>query len=97
MKAATNHRDIPLRREIARVACFEVDKLAMMLHAYIEANDSDGETAPVMRSGLMRLSDLSNIIYDAIICNEQDEPDNALISALGSRAALSEEFRGEAA
>lgn len=78
----------PLRLEIARCACFEVQQLANLLRDYIETNDSNGQGAPAMRSGLMRLSDLSDIIYDAAITDEPSDTDNELVEKFGGRLAL---------
>ncbi len=90
-----NHSPEPLRsavrREVARVACFEVQALANMLHDYIELNDNCGDIAPSMRAGLIRLSKLSNIIFEAVIAVEHDESDAELVSSLGGRNLLSAE------
>ena len=93
----TSHRDSPLRREIARVACYEVRVLSKMLGAYIEANDSDGETAPAMRSGLARLCQLSDIIFETAVTDEADETDDAMVAAIGGYATLVLEKNGGAA
>lgn len=97
MKKAAPTHDQALRREIARVACFEVQILSRMLSDYIEKNDSSGENAPAMRSGLSRLSKLSDIIFETAIAEEPNEPDEDMLSALGGRDLLCEAFRGSAA
>lgn len=82
----------PLRLEVARVACFEVQQLAEMLLEYIEKNDSSGQNAPAMRGGLMRLSDLSDIIHEAVITDEPED-DAKLTRRLGVHTALSLEVQ----
>ena len=93
MKSSNN----PLRQEIARRACYEVQQLANMLREYIEKNDSSGQDAPAMRSGLMRLSDLSDIIYEAAITDEPSETDAELVEMFGGHLALGKFAEGDAA
>lgn len=78
----------PLRHEVARVACFEVEQLALMLQDYLEENDSTGELAPVMRGGLLRLAELSEIIYASVISTEESDSDMELVRRVGGSKTL---------
>ncbi|MDP3251622.1 MAG: hypothetical protein Q8M77_06890 [Hydrogenophaga sp.] len=80
----------PLRLEVARVACFEVQQLAEMLQEYIEKYDSSGQNAPAMRGSLMRLSNLSDIIYEAVITDEPEVGDDELTRRMGVHAVRCE-------
>ena len=72
-----------LRRDIGRMACYEVQAVARMLHAYIEAHDSTGDLAPCMRGGLLRLSALSDVLYEAVVTDDPDESDLELLNRMG--------------
>jgi hypothetical protein len=78
----------PLRREVARVACYEVEQLSLMLRDYLEENDSTGQLAPVMRGGLLRLAELSDIIYSSVISREESDSDMDLVRRVGGSKAL---------
>lgn len=97
MKKATPTNNQALRQEIARVACFEIQALSRMLADYSERQDPGSESASAMRSGLMRLSKLSDLIFETVITDDPADADEDLIAAIGSRAALSDEFHGSAA
>jgi hypothetical protein len=86
----TTLKPSPLRREIGRTACYEVGLLADMLRAYIERHDPGGESSPAMRGGLLRLTALSEIIYQALIIDDPEatQSDKDLIEAIGGHQCL---------
>ena len=77
----------PLRREIARTACFEIDNVARMLLDYVESLE-DGDVPASMRGCLMRVSRLSDVIYECALSDEDEESDEDMIEAVGGRKAL---------
>ena len=78
-----------LQHEIARTACYEVSQLAMLLRSHLEDNDRSGELAPALRGGLMRMGDLSDIMFDALFSEERDCTEADLVRRVGGDAALS--------
>ena len=71
------------RHELARTANYEIQVLALMLKKAIEKDDHGAEIAVVSRGILARISDLSDVVFDAVI-NDDDE--RADVSALVKKA-----------
>jgi hypothetical protein len=63
------------RHELARTANYEVQALALALRKFIEENDPGAEIAVVSRGILTRISDLSEVVFDAIINDDEDRDD----------------------
>jgi hypothetical protein len=73
------------RHELARTANYEVQALALTLRKFIETNDPGAEIAVVARGILTRISDLSDVVFDAVI-NDDDSRDDvpALVKKAGT-------------
>lgn len=66
--------DVP-RHDIARDATYEVQVLAITLRKVIEETDPGAEIAAAARGILTRISDLSDILYEAVINDDKDRED----------------------
>jgi hypothetical protein len=76
------------RHELARTANFEVQVLAVTLRKLIEANDPGAEIAVVSRGILTRISDLSEVVFDAVINDDEDRDDvPSLVKKAGTDAS----------
>jgi hypothetical protein len=72
------------RHSITRDATFEVQILADTLRTHVEQNCDDANVATAVRGILTRISDLSNIIYEAAVCDETERQDvTSLCKKLG--------------
>jgi hypothetical protein len=69
----------PARHELARTANYEVQALALTLRKFIEANDPGAEIAVVSRGILTRISDLSEVVFDAVINDDDNRDDVATL------------------
>jgi hypothetical protein len=81
----------PFQHEVARMACYELEKLSESLLQYIELNDETGEVAPAMRGSLLRLGELATIIYSAAVAaceGENMHDDNQLTEMMGGPAVM---------
>jgi hypothetical protein len=63
------------RQEVGRSAAFEVQVLSEMLREHIVANDPGAETAVMARGVLKRISDLSDIMFEAVFQDEAERED----------------------
>ncbi|MDO9438549.1 hypothetical protein [Hydrogenophaga sp.] len=88
MHSHSGNPTTPLRREVARVACFEIEMLSEVLQTYVENHDESGEISPAIRGSLMRLSELSDLIFEAVVAKERDVSDLELVRRIGGRKVL---------
>lgn len=73
-----------VRRSIGTTANHEVQLLADMLAERIAAQDGGSEIALIARGVLMRIHDLSDIVFEALIQDEgEHEPIDSLQRKLG--------------
>jgi hypothetical protein len=63
------------RHEIARDATYEAQVLALTLRKLIEQHDTGAEIAAAARGILTRISDLSDIVYEAVVNDDNDRED----------------------
>jgi hypothetical protein len=70
------------RKDVCQSATYEVQLLAEMLREKIAAYDPGAEVATLARGVLKRISELSDIIFEAVI---QDESERASVDELQRR------------
>lgn len=76
------------RHSIAQDATFEIQALALKLRSVLEGCFSEGQTEAIARGVLTRISDLSDIIFESVIQDEEDrESANSLMKKLGTTHA----------
>lgn len=63
------------RHELARTANYEVQMLAITLRDLIESCDVGSEISVIARGILTRISDLSDVVYESVINDDNDRED----------------------